>query len=92
MTGGIQKGFSFPKDSLNLEFPKPEGRLFVFTATMSPNQESVFSEYEADTSQTSKLIRKFKETPFVPIGEFKNGEMCLHNRCGKHHHCSPFFL
>ncbi|NXC60967.1 HIG1A protein, partial [Aleadryas rufinucha] len=35
---------------------------------MSPSQEPVFSEYEAETSQTSKLIRKFKETPFVPIG------------------------
>ncbi|XP_035748414.1 HIG1 domain family member 1A, mitochondrial isoform X2 [Egretta garzetta] len=37
-------------------------------ATMSSGQESVFSEYETDTSQTSKLLRKFKETPFVPIG------------------------
>ncbi|NXK35499.1 HIG1A protein, partial [Piprites chloris] len=35
---------------------------------MSPSQESVYPEYEADSSQTSKLIRKFKETPFVPIG------------------------
>ncbi|NXO56408.1 HIG1A protein, partial [Aramus guarauna] len=35
---------------------------------MSSGQESVFSEYETDTSQTSKLLRKFKETPFVPIG------------------------
>ncbi|NXG01310.1 HIG1A protein, partial [Sakesphorus luctuosus] len=35
---------------------------------MSPSQESVYPEYETDTSQTSKLIRKFKETPFVPIG------------------------
>ncbi|NWV11649.1 HIG1A protein, partial [Ptilonorhynchus violaceus] len=35
---------------------------------MSPSQESVFPEYETDTSQTSKLIRKFKETPFVPVG------------------------
>uniref|UniRef100_A0A8C3P289 HIG1 hypoxia inducible domain family member 1A n=1 Tax=Cyanoderma ruficeps TaxID=181631 RepID=A0A8C3P289_9PASS len=62
------KGLSFPKDSLYLRFPKPEGRLFVFTATMSPSQESVYPEYETETSQTSKLIRKFKETPFVPIG------------------------
>nr|XP_009921186.1 PREDICTED: HIG1 domain family member 1A, mitochondrial isoform X1 [Haliaeetus albicilla] len=38
------------------------------TATMSSGQESVFSEYESDTSQTSKLLRKFKETPFVPLG------------------------
>ncbi|NWI50367.1 HIG1A protein, partial [Calyptomena viridis] len=35
---------------------------------MSPSPESVFPEYETDTSQTSKLIKKFKETPFVPIG------------------------
>ncbi|NXF96780.1 HIG1A protein, partial [Eubucco bourcierii] len=37
---------------------------------MSSGQDSVFSEYESesDTSQTSKLLRKFKETPFVPIG------------------------
>ncbi|XP_069634428.1 HIG1 domain family member 1A, mitochondrial isoform X1 [Haliaeetus albicilla] len=38
------------------------------TSTMSSGQESVFSEYESDTSQTSKLLRKFKETPFVPLG------------------------
>lgn len=72
MTGGIHQGFSFPKDSLYLGFPKPEGRLFVFTVTMSPSQEPVFPEYETETSQTAKLIRKFKETPFVPIGEFRN--------------------
>ncbi|NWS16659.1 HIG1A protein, partial [Pachyramphus minor] len=35
---------------------------------MSPSQEPVYPEYETDSSQTSKLIRKFKETPFVPIG------------------------
>ncbi|NXS06488.1 HIG1A protein, partial [Neodrepanis coruscans] len=35
---------------------------------MSPSPEPVFPEYESDTSQTSKLIRKFKETPFVPVG------------------------
>ncbi|NXG25434.1 HIG1A protein, partial [Grallaria varia] len=35
---------------------------------MSPSQDSVYPEYETDTSQTSKLIRKFKETPFVPVG------------------------
>ncbi|NXG40932.1 HIG1A protein, partial [Psilopogon haemacephalus] len=35
---------------------------------MSSSQDSVFSEYESETSQTSKLLRKFKETPFVPIG------------------------
>ncbi|NWQ61215.1 HIG1A protein, partial [Neopipo cinnamomea] len=35
---------------------------------MSPSQESVYPEYETDSSQSSKLIRKFKETPFVPIG------------------------
>ncbi|XP_054048764.1 HIG1 domain family member 1A, mitochondrial [Rissa tridactyla] len=42
--------------------------LLPASATMSSGQESVFSEYETDTSQTSKLLRKFKETPFVPIG------------------------
>lgn len=77
MTGRIRKGFPFSKSSLNLVFLKPEGRLFVFAATMSSGQESVFSEYETDTSQTSKLLRKFKETPFVPIGEFKDEEMWL---------------
>ncbi|NWZ73179.1 HIG1A protein, partial [Acrocephalus arundinaceus] len=35
---------------------------------MSPSQESVFPEYETETSQTARLIKKFKETPFVPIG------------------------
>ncbi|NXR53254.1 HIG1A protein, partial [Hippolais icterina] len=35
---------------------------------MSPSQESVFPEYETETSQTTRLIKKFKETPFVPIG------------------------
>ncbi|NXP41188.1 HIG1A protein, partial [Leiothrix lutea] len=35
---------------------------------MSPSPESVYPEYETETSQTTKLIRKFKETPFVPIG------------------------
>ncbi|NXX36649.1 HIG1A protein, partial [Nicator chloris] len=35
---------------------------------MSPNQEPLFPDYETETSQTSKLIRKFKETPFLPIG------------------------
>lgn len=70
MTGGICKGFSFSKSSLNLVPLKPEERLFVFAATMSSGQESVFTEYETDTSQTSKLLRKFKETPFVPIGKF----------------------
>lgn len=42
---------------------------------MSSGQESVFTEYEAESSQTSKLLRKFKETPFVPIGETKRGEL-----------------
>uniref|UniRef100_A0A663M3X1 HIG1 hypoxia inducible domain family member 1A n=4 Tax=Strigidae TaxID=30459 RepID=A0A663M3X1_ATHCN len=64
----MQGIFFFSKSSLNWVFPKPEERLSVFTATMSSGQESVFSEYETDTSQTSKLLRKFKETPFVPIG------------------------
>ncbi|NXQ48954.1 HIG1 domain family member 1A, mitochondrial [Catharus ustulatus] len=35
---------------------------------MSPSQEPVFPEYETETSQTSRLLNKFKETPFVPIG------------------------
>ncbi|NXF06971.1 HIG1A protein, partial [Smithornis capensis] len=35
---------------------------------MSPSPEPVFPEYETDTSQTSKLMKKFKETPFVPVG------------------------
>ncbi|NXI44729.1 HIG1A protein, partial [Galbula dea] len=35
---------------------------------MSSGQDPVFREYETDSSQTSKLLRKFKETPFVPIG------------------------
>ncbi|NXU81746.1 HIG1A protein, partial [Oreotrochilus melanogaster] len=35
---------------------------------MSRGQEPIYSEYETDSSQSSKLIRKFKETPFVPIG------------------------
>lgn len=80
MTGGIHQGlfFSPPKSSVNVVFLKPEERLFVFAATMSSGQESVFPEYETDTSQTSKLLRKFKETPFVPIGKFKDEEMWLH--------------
>ncbi|XP_052551097.1 HIG1 domain family member 1A, mitochondrial isoform X1 [Tympanuchus pallidicinctus] len=36
--------------------------------TMSSGHEPVYPEYETETSQTSKLLRKFKETPFVPIG------------------------
>ncbi|NWI91267.1 HIG1A protein, partial [Pitta sordida] len=35
---------------------------------MSPGPEPVFPEYETETSQTSKLLKKFKETPFVPVG------------------------
>ncbi|XP_029866233.1 HIG1 domain family member 1A, mitochondrial isoform X1 [Aquila chrysaetos chrysaetos] len=42
--------------------------LVLRLAIMSSGQESIFSEYESDTSQTSKLLRKFKETPFVPLG------------------------
>ncbi|KQK80863.1 HIG1 domain family member 1A [Amazona aestiva] len=38
------------------------------SATMPSGQESIFPEYETETSQTSKLLRKFKEMPFVPIG------------------------
>ncbi|XP_072184680.1 HIG1 domain family member 1A, mitochondrial isoform X1 [Excalfactoria chinensis] len=36
--------------------------------TMSSGHKPVYPEYETETSQTSKLLRKFKETPFVPIG------------------------
>ncbi|POI22978.1 hypothetical protein CIB84_013274 [Bambusicola thoracicus] len=35
---------------------------------MSSGHEPVYPKYETETSQTSKLLRKFKETPFVPIG------------------------
>ncbi|XP_072184682.1 HIG1 domain family member 1A, mitochondrial isoform X2 [Excalfactoria chinensis] len=35
---------------------------------MSSGHKPVYPEYETETSQTSKLLRKFKETPFVPIG------------------------
>ncbi|XP_026507872.1 HIG1 domain family member 1A, mitochondrial [Terrapene carolina triunguis] len=35
---------------------------------MSSSQESVLPSYETDSSQTSKLIRKSKESPFVPVG------------------------
>ncbi|XP_032628248.1 HIG1 domain family member 1A, mitochondrial [Chelonoidis abingdonii] len=35
---------------------------------MSSNQESVLPSFETDNSQTSKLIRKSKESPFVPVG------------------------
>uniref|UniRef100_A0A8C9ENY2 HIG1 hypoxia inducible domain family member 1A n=1 Tax=Pavo cristatus TaxID=9049 RepID=A0A8C9ENY2_PAVCR len=43
-------------------------RLLVFAGTMSSGHEPIYPEYETETSQTSKLLRKFKETPFVPIG------------------------
>ncbi|KAM9165842.1 HIG1 domain family member 1A, mitochondrial [Pangshura tecta] len=35
---------------------------------MSSSQESVLPSYETDISQTSKLIKKSKESPFVPVG------------------------
>ncbi|KAG6929391.1 HIG1 domain family member 1A, mitochondrial, partial [Chelydra serpentina] len=35
---------------------------------MSSSQESVLPSYETDDSQASKLIRKSKESPFVPVG------------------------
>ncbi|XP_039384019.1 HIG1 domain family member 1A, mitochondrial [Mauremys reevesii] len=35
---------------------------------MSSSQESALPSYETDISQTSKLIRKSKESPFVPVG------------------------
>ncbi|XP_030405779.1 HIG1 domain family member 1A, mitochondrial [Gopherus flavomarginatus] len=35
---------------------------------MSSSQESGLPSYETDISQTSKLIRKSKESPFVPVG------------------------
>lgn len=62
-------GLLLRKVLLNSVFVQPEEGLWVLAATMSPGQEPVFPEYETDTSQTSKLLRKFKETPFVPIGK-----------------------
>ncbi|XP_074842437.1 HIG1 domain family member 1A, mitochondrial [Carettochelys insculpta] len=35
---------------------------------MSSSQESVLPPYETEDSQASKLIRKSKESPFVPVG------------------------
>lgn len=80
--------FLFSKNFLNLVFQNPEERLSVFAATMSTGQEPVFPEYETDTSQTSKLLRKFKETPFVPIGKFKGEEMCVGDQYSQHVLCS----
>uniref|UniRef100_A0A8V1AA24 HIG1 hypoxia inducible domain family member 1C n=1 Tax=Gallus gallus TaxID=9031 RepID=A0A8V1AA24_CHICK len=56
---------------------------------MSSGHEPVYPEYETETSQTSKLLRKFKETPFVPIGELKFGcthvgSLCMGDHYGKH--------
>nr|XP_021154265.1 HIG1 domain family member 1A, mitochondrial isoform X1 [Columba livia] len=55
----VLKGNTVAKAFSGFSLPPP---------TMSTGQEPVFPEYETDTSQTSKLLRKFKETPFVPIG------------------------
>lgn len=50
-------------------FRSAEWRLqCALCGTMSSGHEPVYPEYETETSQTSKLLRKFKETPFVPIG------------------------
>ncbi|XP_033021289.1 HIG1 domain family member 1A, mitochondrial-like [Lacerta agilis] len=35
---------------------------------MASGSENPLSSYETDDSQTSKLIRKSRESPFVPIG------------------------
>ncbi|CAM2105112.1 unnamed protein product [Caretta caretta] len=35
---------------------------------MTSSQKSVLPSYETDNSQASKLIRKSKESPFVPVG------------------------
>uniref|UniRef100_A0A8D0G5G9 HIG1 hypoxia inducible domain family member 1A n=1 Tax=Sphenodon punctatus TaxID=8508 RepID=A0A8D0G5G9_SPHPU len=35
---------------------------------MSSNRETTFPGYEVDESQMSKLIRKSKASPFVPVG------------------------
>ncbi|XP_053265421.1 HIG1 domain family member 1A, mitochondrial-like [Podarcis raffonei] len=35
---------------------------------MASSSESPLPTYETDDSQTSKLIRKSRESPFVPIG------------------------
>lgn len=71
------RDFLFLKVPFNL-FIKSQGRLLVFAGTMSSGHEPVYPEYETETSQTSKLLRKFKETPFVPIGELKSGRTYLH--------------
>ncbi|KAF7236252.1 HIG1 domain family member 1A, mitochondrial [Varanus komodoensis] len=35
---------------------------------MATSSEGSFSTYEAEEGQSSKLVRKVKESPFVPIG------------------------
>uniref|UniRef100_A0A8C9FTU8 Uncharacterized protein n=1 Tax=Pavo cristatus TaxID=9049 RepID=A0A8C9FTU8_PAVCR len=37
-------------------------------STMLSGHEPVYPEYETETSQTSKLLWKFKETLFLPTG------------------------
>lgn len=83
------RDFLFPKVPFNL-FIKSQGRLLDFAGTMSSGHEPIYPEYETETSQTSKLLQKFKETPFVPIGELKfgcelyMGSLCMGNQYGKH--------
>ncbi|XP_075070222.1 HIG1 domain family member 1A, mitochondrial [Mixophyes fleayi] len=38
------------------------------TDKMASNTDDVLPTYELNDSQTSKLIRKSKESPFVPVG------------------------
>lgn len=85
---GYTRDFLFLKVPFSL-FIRSTGRLLVFAGTMSSGHEPVYPEYETETSQTSKLLRKFKETPFVPIGELKFGcthvgSLCMGDHYGKH--------
>lgn len=42
---------------------------FLSSVTMTSSQESILSTYETDDGPASKLIRKSKEAPFVPVGK-----------------------
>lgn len=58
---------------------------------MTSSQKSVLPSYETDNSQASKLIRKSKESPFVPVGKFQfHSAMMLWSKTsksGKIHGC-----
>ncbi|CAI5789183.1 HIG1 domain-containing protein [Podarcis lilfordi] len=43
-------------------------RKTALQVSMASGSENPLSSYETDDSQTSKLIRKSRESPFVPIG------------------------